>query len=154
MKALENQTEKIEDLGQDIEPPMDIFEAVDNDGDVLELELEQMDETKNMDSQAGESKKVVDGLILEPDDPKLQKDIELPKYLVDVDTNMPIGKRDKITLRLKKDFPGSRKGIPQKRIDMLNAAGILLDGKPWETTKQFSDQLTCARRRAKKVKKS
>ncbi|MDX9963960.1 hypothetical protein [Desulfobacter postgatei] len=75
------------------------------------------------------------------------QDIELPDYLIDVNPNMPIEERDKIILQLKEDFPSRSKAIAQKRIDMLNAAGILLNGKPWARTKQFSDQLNFARRR-------
>lgn len=75
------------------------------------------------------------------------QDIELPDYLIDVNPNMPIEERDKIILQLKEDFPSRSKDVAQKRIDMLNAAGILLNGKPWARTKQFSDQLNFARRR-------
>ena len=86
---------------------------------------------------------------------KQGQNMELPDYLVDVNPDMPIKERHKIILRLSEDFPGRAKGIPQKRIDMLNAAGILLNGKSWKTTKQFADQLSIARRWSKKqVKKS
>lgn len=87
--------------------------------------------------------------------PKPDQNMELPDYLVDVNPDMPIEERHKIILRLSENFPGRAKGIPQKRIDMLNAAGILLNGKSWKTTKQFADQLSIARRWAKKqVEKS
>ena len=81
--------------------------------------------------------------------PEVEPDQGLPDYLIDVDPNMPIGERDKIVLRLREDFPKG-KGITKKIIEMLNDAGILLEDKPWETTKQFTDQLACIRRRAKK----
>jgi len=86
----------------------------------------------------------------EPVKPKPEKDMELPDYLIDVNPDMPIEERHRIILRLAEDFPGRGKGIPQKRIDMLNAAGILLNGKPWKKTKQFADQLSIARRWVKK----
>ena len=82
--------------------------------------------------------------------------MELPNYLFDVNPDMPIEERHKIILRLAEDFPGRGKdtrGNAQKRIDMLNAAGILLNGKPWKTTKQFADQLSIARRWSKKQAK-
>jgi len=86
----------------------------------------------------------------EPVKPKPKKNTQLSDYLIGVNPDMPIEERHKIILRLAEDFPGRGKGIPQKRIDMLNAAGILLNGKPWKTTKQFGDQLSIARRWAKK----
>lgn len=174
LKALEekaeNKAEKIEGQGQDIEPPVDIFETVDNDGAVLELEIE-LDESEDMGSQTDESEIVIDGLILEPEpeptekqisesqadlfdddpepvEPKPDQNMELPDYLVDVKPDMPIEERHKIILRLAEDFPGRKNA--QRRIDLLNAAGTLLGGKPWEKTKQFADQLIIARRWARK----
>jgi len=79
---------------------------------------------------------------------KPKQDIDLPDYLIDVDPNMPIEERHKIIRRLAEDFPGRKNA--QTRIDLLNAAGILLGGKPWEKTKQFADQLSIARRWVKK----
>jgi len=91
--------------------------------------------------------------VQEPVEPKPEKDTELPDYLIDVKPDMPIEERHKIILQLAEDFPGRGEGSignTQKRIDMLNAASILLNGKPWKTTKQFADQLSIARRWAKK----
>lgn len=215
VEALENQIEKIEDRKQNIETSLDIFETEDNDGIDLELEIE-LDDSEDMDNQTDESEAVIDGLILEPDDPedknlaqthnknteqqteepvtpdikptdkpiqeiqteipapipdpkpktesgadiqeqdksiksKPDQDMELPDYLVNVNPDMPIEERHKIILRIAEDFPGRAKGIPQKRIDLLNTAGILLNGKRWRKTKQFADQLSIARRWAKKI---
>jgi len=78
---------------------------------------------------------------------------KMPDYLIDVDPDMSIEERHKIILQLAEDFPGRGKGTignTQKRIDMLNAAGILLNGKPWKMPKQFADQLSIARRWVKK----
>jgi len=89
----------------------------------------------------------------EPVKPKPDQNMELPDYLVDIKPDMPIEERHKIILRLAEDFPGRGKGSignAQKRIDMLNAAGVLLNGKPWEKPKQFADQLSIARRWTKK----
>jgi len=71
--------------------------------------------------------------------------------LIDVDPNMSIEERHKIILRLTEDFPGRKNA--QTRIDLLNAAKILLGGKPWGKTKQFADQLSISRRWAKKQTK-
>jgi len=54
-------------------------------------------------------------------------------------------------LRLTEDFPGRKSA--QTRIDLLNAAKILLGRKPWGKTKQFADQLSISRRWAKKQTK-
>ena len=91
--------------------------------------------------------------VQKPVEPKPDQNMKLPDYLVDVKPDMPIEERHKIILRLAEDFPGQAKGIPQKRIDMLNAAGILLNGKSWKKTKQFAGQLSIARRWAKKQTK-
>lgn len=111
------------------ESQIEMFDAepeteTESDDDILELELELIES--------------------EP-----TQGIELPDYLINVPPDLPIEERHKIILRLKEEFPGSGKGIPQKRIDMLNAAGVLLGGKPWKTTKQFGDQVVIARRWAK-----
>lgn len=77
----------------------------------------------------------------------------LPDWLKDIGTkNMPIEQRDKIVLRLKDEFPERSKAIAQKRIDILNAAGVTLRGQAWTRTKQFTDQLNQARRRQKEGK--
>ncbi|WP_300462740.1 hypothetical protein [Desulfobacula sp.] len=54
--------------------------------------------------------------------------------------------RDRIIFHLYEEFP--EKTQAQERIDLLNGADILFNGKPW-TKKQFSDQLNLARRRKK-----
>lgn len=178
LKALEekakNKAEKIEGQEQNIEPPVDIFETVDNDGAVLELEIE-LDESEDMGSQTDESEIVIDGLILEPEPEPTEKQIsetqaemfdtiqelvkskpdqnmELPDYLIGVNPEMTVEERHKIILRLAEDF-SDRKNA-QIRIDLLNTAGILLGGKPWRTTKQFADQLSIARRWVKKNEKA
>jgi hypothetical protein len=178
LKALEekakNKAEKIGGQEQNIEPPVDIFETVDNDGAVLELEIE-LDESEDMGSQTDESEIVIDGLILEPEPEPTEKQIsetqaemfdtiqelvkskpdqnmELPDYLIGVNPEMTVEERHKIILRLAEDF-SDRKNA-QIRIDLLNTAGILLGGKPWRTTKQFADQLSIARRWVKKNEKA
>lgn len=78
--------------------------------------------------------------------------IDLPGYLLNIIPDMPVEERHEIVLRLANDFPGRNNA--QTRLDLLNTAGILLGGKPWETAKQFGDQLSLARRwQAKKKAK-
>lgn len=61
--------------------------------------------------------------------------------------NLTIKDRDRLIFRLYETYPGQTQA--KDRIKVLNDAGILLNGEPW-TTKRFADQLTLARRRAKK----
>ena len=94
-----------------------------------------------------------DSVDQEPVEPKQDQGIDLPDYLIGVDPNMSTEERSKIVLKLEKDFPTKGKGSrpnAQKRINLLNAAGVLIGGGPWKETKQFSDQLNLARKRAKK----
>ena len=61
--------------------------------------------------------------------------------------NLTIEDRDRIVLKLQEVYPGKKQA--QARVDILNNAGILFNGEPW-TTKQFSDQRSMAKKRAKK----
>jgi len=79
---------------------------------------------------------------------KLPTVSNLPDLLDGIDTdNLTREDRDQLVLKLYEQFPG--KAQAKDRIKVLNDAGILLSGEPW-TVKRYSDQLTCARRRAKK----
>jgi hypothetical protein len=166
IKALENQVEIIEDQIPGINQPDDMPKTEDNDGAVLELEIE-LDNSEGADSHPV----VIDGLILEPDDledkditqtnnTNTEQEVEPPGAIPDQLTgesipdildgidpeNITVPDRDRIVLKLYEQFPGKTQA--KDRIKVLNDAGILFNGEPW-TTKQYSDQLNLARRRQK-----
>ena len=165
---INSQTDESETV---IEQPLDIPGAIVYDGLVLEPDdFEELNQSEDQDP-AIESESAVD-TDPEVDAPTLaevaeksakrisetqgqmfddrpDQEIKLPDYLIDVDPDMPVEERHKIILRLAEDFPGRKNA--QMRINLLNAAGITLkDDKPWETPKQFTDQLSIARKWAKK----
>lgn len=99
--------EKTENQAQAVEAPPYIPKTDDNDGIIQEPDqLPQEVQAEMFDTG--------------PVEPTSGQSIELPDYLVDVNSDMPIDDRHKIVLRLAKDYPGRGKGMPQKRIDMLN----------------------------------
>jgi len=132
IEAVESQAERIEDQESEVEMTPHTQGIEPTDKQINESQANLFDDGP------------------EPVGPKPKKDIVLPDYLIGVDPNMPIEKRHKIILRLAEDFPDRKNA--QIRIDLLNAAGILIGGKPWKKTKQFADQLSIARRWAKKQK--
>ena len=172
IKALENQIEIIEDQIPGINQPAAMPETEDNEGAVLELEIE-LDNSEGMDSQPVDIPEavVIDGLILEPDDSEdkdttqtdntnTEQEVEPPGAILDQPTvesisdfldgidpkNITVPERDRIVLKLYEQFPGKTQA--KDRIKVLNDAGILFNGQPW-TTKQYSDQLNLARKRQK-----
>ena len=164
---INSQTDESETV---IEQPLDIPGAIVYDG--LVLEPDDSEELNQSEDQAPviESESAVDTDpevdAPEPVEPPMQKPTpaakkisekqgemfdaapDLPDYLIGLDPNMTVENRHKIILRLAENFPGRENA--HKRIDLLNAAGVLLNGKPWETPKQFSDQVSIARKWAKK----
>jgi len=156
-----NQPEEKKGQEQDIEPPVDIFETVDNDGDVLELELELVDESEDMDSLVLEPDDSEDKDVTHTDNTNAEQKVKPPGAMQDHPAEKSISNlldsinpenitredRDRLVLKLYEQFPGKTQA--KDRIRALNDAGILLNGEPW-TTKQYSDQLNLARKRAKK----
>jgi len=109
-------------------------------------------EPESTDKPIQESQTEIFDAVPEPVEPKPDQNMGLPDYLIGVNPEMTVEERHKIILRLAEDFPDRQNA--QKRIDLLNAAGVLLGGKPWETTKQFGDQVSIARRWVKKNEKA
>ncbi len=86
--------------------------------------------------------------------PEPETDIELPDYLINVGPDITTEDQHKIILQMEKDFPTKGKGTrpnAKKRIELLNAAGVLVDGGPFTDTRQFANQGTRAKEWAKKT---
>ncbi len=91
-------------------------------------------------------------------DPELEEELsdyppgDMPDQPADIldgidPENLTVEDRDRLVLKLHEQFPDKTQA--KHRIKVLNDAGVLFNGKPW-TTKQYSDQLHIARKRAKK----
>ena len=151
-----------EDQTPTVEPAVDVLNTnetqTNNTNTKQESETPTTPDIEPTDKPISETQAEMFDTLQEPVEPKPDQDMELPDYLIGVDPDMPIEERHKIILRLAEDFPGRGEGTignTQKRIDMLNTASILLNGKPWKKPKQFADQLSIARRWSKKqVEKS
>ncbi len=123
----ENEPNQQADYDSHIESADDSIQAGEAESEVIvQVQSEEQENSKETSSNEGEPESL--------------------DFSTIVKDNLSIEERDRIIFQIHDLYPGRK--FAQKRIDILNEADILFNGRQW-VKKDFSDQLCRARQRMK-----